>query len=373
MNNAAVENPSPAAPKQTRRDCLVIIAAALLALAVSAYFQTGERLIEAEEWAKAAFGFRIPFDEIPLALSIAAAGLAWYAYRRRRDLWREIARHKKTAAAMRAAKGDAEAASRIKSEFLANMSHELRTPLNAIIGFSEVIRDGVMGGPLDERYRGYARDIHGAGVDLLELINGILDLSKIEAGHLALNEAAVDLNRVVRSCERLTAERAKRAHLEIMLDLPALPLIQADELRLKQIVLNLLSNAVKFTPSGGRVAVSTGLASDGGVEVVVRDTGIGMKPEDVPVALEPFRQLEGALSRRYEGTGLGLPLADTLTRLHGGALEIESAPGEGTAVRIRLPAWRTLDPAHDQKDDDDQQQDADPTGWVVAPSRAVRP
>jgi signal transduction histidine kinase len=187
LRMAAVEKASPAAAKRNTRDCLAIIAAALLALAISSYFETAERLIQAEKWAKTAFGFRIPFDEIPLALSIAAAGLAWYAYRRRRDLWREIARHKKTAAAMRMAKHEAEAASRIKSEFLANMSHELRTPLNAIIGFSEVIRDGVMGGPIDERYRDYARDIHGAGVDLLELINGLLDLSKVEAGHLALN------------------------------------------------------------------------------------------------------------------------------------------------------------------------------------------
>jgi signal transduction histidine kinase len=346
LNKAVLEPAAPPAVRRNTRDFLVMVAAALLTLAAAAHFEAAERLIEAEEWAKAALGFDIPFGEIPLALSITAAGLAWYAYRRRRDLWGEIARHKQTAAAMRAAKHEAEAASRIKSEFLAHMSHELRTPLNAIIGFSEVIRDGVMGGPIDERYRDYARDIQGAGVDLLELINGLLDLSKIEAGHLALNEAAVDVNGVIRSCARLTAGRAERAQVRIALDLAAAPpLIQADELRLKQIVLNLLSNAVKFTPAGGRVAVSSSLAADGGLEIVVRDTGIGMKPEDVPTALEPFRQLEGALSRRYEGTGLGLPLADTLTRLHGGVLEIESAPEEGTSVRVRLPAERVLAPA----------------------------
>jgi signal transduction histidine kinase len=236
----------------------------------------------------------------------------------------------------------AEESSRVKSQFMANMSHELRTPLNAIIGFSEVIRDALVG-PVAARYKDYARDIHSSGRHLLGLINDVLDLSKIELGRLDLHEEPVALAKVVNDCQRLIAERVRVSNLELAIDLPAdLPLLRGDELRLKQVVLNLLSNAVKFTPVGGRITLAARTTAENGIILAVTDTGIGMKPEEIPIALEPFRQIDSALNRRYEGTGLGLPLARTLVELHDGLLSINSAPGEGTTVTITLPAARVI-------------------------------
>lgn len=247
--------------------------------------------------------------------------------------------------ALRSAKEVAEAASHTKSQILANMSHELRTPLNAIIGFSDVISHGLMG-PVNERYREYASDIVGAGSHLLKLITDVLDLSKIESGHLKLHEEPVNLLNVIDACQRLVMDRAREAFVRIeRAHPPDVPFILGDELRLKQIMLNLLSNAVKFTAvggdAGGTVRVEVILA-DAGVTISISDTGIGMKPEDIPVALAPFRQLDDAFSRRSEGTGLGLPLAKMLTELHGGVLEITSAPGLGTTVVVQLPRNRIL-------------------------------
>jgi len=236
----------------------------------------------------------------------------------------------------------AEESSRVKSQFMANMSHELRTPLNAIIGFSEVIRDALVG-PVAARYKDYARDIHSSGRHLLGLINDVLDLSKIELGRLELHEEPVVLAKLVNDCERLIAERVRASNLELAIDLPAdLPLLRGDELRLKQVVLNLLSNAVKFTPPGGRITLSARMTAESGIVLAVADTGIGMKPEEIPIALEPFRQIDSALNRRYEGTGLGLPLARTLVELHGGMLNISSTPGQGTTVTVALPAARII-------------------------------
>jgi two-component system, cell cycle sensor histidine kinase PleC len=236
----------------------------------------------------------------------------------------------------------AEASSRVKSQFLANMSHELRTPLNAIIGFSEMIRDALMG-PVATRYREYAHDIHNCGRLLLGVISDVLDLSKVEVGRLDLHDEQVDLAKVVGDCHRLISERVKTGRLELAIDLPAdLPLLLGDELRLKQIVLNLLSNAVKFTPAGGRVTLSAKVMPDGSLALTVRDTGIGMKAEEIPIALEPFRQVDSVHTRRYEGTGLGLPLARTLAELHGGTLAIESVPDRGTTVTVTLPPNRLI-------------------------------
>jgi two-component system, cell cycle sensor histidine kinase PleC len=237
----------------------------------------------------------------------------------------------------------AEASSRVKSQFLANMSHELRTPLNAIIGFSEMIRDAIMG-PVATRYREYAHDIHSCGRLLLGVISDVLDLSKVEVGRLDLHDEQVDLAKVVGDCHRLISERVKTGRLELAIDLPPdLPMLLGDELRLKQIVLNLLSNSVKFTPAGGRVTLSAAVAPDGSLALAVSDTGIGMKPEEIPIALEPFRQIDSVHTRRYEGTGLGLPLARTLAELHGGTLSIDSVPGRGTTVTVRLPPERLVD------------------------------
>jgi signal transduction histidine kinase len=234
-------------------------------------------------------------------------------------------------------------ASKAKSEFIARMSHELRTPLNAIIGFSEMIREAMIG-PLDARYRGYGADIHSAGRHLQNVINDILDISKIEGGRLDLHDEPVAVADTIESCRRIVAAMAEATGVALSVDVPAsLPLIRCDALRFRQILLNLMSNAVKFTPAGGSATVSA--AIEGGFAVVtVADTGIGMRAEDIAIALQPFRQVGGgagdALTRRFAGTGLGLPLAKALVELHGGTLAIESAPERGTTVRIRLPLER---------------------------------
>jgi signal transduction histidine kinase len=241
------------------------------------------------------------------------------------------------------ARNEAATASRMKSEFLANMSHELRTPLNAIIGFSDIIMSETLGPLRQDTYRSYAKDINESGQHLLAIISEVLDLARIEAGRFELSEAVVDLARIATGCARLVRERARGAGIELALDLPGtLPFVYVDEIRMKQVLLNLLSNAVKFTPQGGRVIISAEQVADGGMEIRVADTGIGMRPEDIPVALEPFRQVDSLLARKYEGTGLGLPLAKSIVEHHGGSLHIESAPGEGTTVTVALPAERTV-------------------------------
>ena len=243
---------------------------------------------------------------------------------------------------LQAAKEEAEAANRSKSQFLANMSHELRTPLNAIIGFSEIIRDALMG-PVSARYQEYARDICNSGSHLLSVINDTLDLSKIEVGQLDIYEETVDLSEVITACNRIVREKVRAGELELVVEISRdLPPLRADQRRLKQVFINLLSNAVKFTPPGGRIVVSADTLATNEIAISVSDSGIGMKPEDVPLALAPFQQLDGELNRRYEGTGLGLPLVQRLVDLHGGSLTIDTAPGVGTTINIRLPAERTL-------------------------------
>jgi signal transduction histidine kinase len=241
------------------------------------------------------------------------------------------------------AKVGAETANRTKSEFLANMSHELRTPLNAIIGYSEIIKKGMFG-PLSERYREYSSDIFDSGTHLLALINDILDLSKLEAGQFELQEENVDLAAAIRASMHLietTAEKSK-VRLSVAAGVHEPLLVRADDRRLRQILINLLSNAVKFTPEGGRVHVSTSVTSQG-VIIAVSDTGIGMTPDHISKALEPFRQIDSKLSRKYEGTGLGLPLAKHLVELHHGTLSIESKVNVGTTVTVVLPPERVVD------------------------------
>jgi signal transduction histidine kinase len=244
-------------------------------------------------------------------------------------------------AALRA-KGAAEEASRVKSHFLANMSHELRTPLNAIIGFSEVIEKQLFGPIANERYAQYIADIRTSGQHLLRLVDEVLDLSKLEAGTLSLAEELVDLATLIADCCNFVRLQAQQQGVTLHLDLPPdLPSLAADELRVKQILLNLLANAVKFTPSGGEVRVTASVRPNGELAIAVADTGIGMRPDDVAVALQPFQQLEGSLSRRYAGAGLGLPLAKTLVERHGGTLAVRTAPGRGTAIEVVMPAART--------------------------------
>lgn len=254
----------------------------------------------------------------------------------------DVTARRKEAEALREARDQATAASRSKSEFLANMSHELRTPLNAIIGFSEALERELFGPVGNPRYREYAEDIHNSGVHLLSLINDILDLSKIEAGHFKLHEEETELDHIVEAATRIVRHRAQQANIEIECNLPAPPVVLvADERALKQVLINLVSNAVKFSPDRSLVRIDVQLTSNH-LRISVVDRGDGIAPEDIPRALTPFTQLDGSLSRAHEGTGLGLPLAKHLTNLHEGELSIESTVGEGTTVHVDLPISRVV-------------------------------
>ena len=234
-------------------------------------------------------------------------------------------------------------ADRAKSEFLASMSHELRTPLNAIIGFSEVI-DRELYGPIgDTRYKDSAKDINESGCHLLTVINDILDLSKIEAGRLMIEDEPIDFASAIAAATSLVEARARETKIELSQDVASdLPPLRGSETKMKQVLINLLSNAIKFTPEGGKVTLSAWRTDDRGVGIKVTDNGIGMSEEEIAIALQPFRQVDGRLSRKYEGTGLGLPLAKGLVELHGGSLTVESTPGVGTSVLVSLGAQSSL-------------------------------
>jgi signal transduction histidine kinase len=240
----------------------------------------------------------------------------------------------------------AEAESQAKSAFLAVISHELRTPLNAIIGFSGLMQDERFGPLGASRYREYVSDIKQSGEHLLELINNILNLSRAEAGKLDLHEDDLDIVDLAQTCARHMQPRVAEAGLQLELSLPPSPqMLRADAAKLRQILFNLLSNAVKFTPEGGRVFLRIDKRPDGGITLIVEDTGVGMAAADIPLALQPFTQLDSSLARRYEGTGLGLPLTRSLVELHGGRLQLESSLGKGTTATVMLPASRSLDGA----------------------------
>jgi signal transduction histidine kinase len=233
-----------------------------------------------------------------------------------------------------------EQASQHKSEFLANMSHELRTPLNAIIGFSEVLSERMFG-EVNEKQADYLKDIHESGKHLLSLINDILDLSKIEAGRMELELSSFHLPTAVSNAVTLIRERAQRHGIALGVEIDdRLGEVEADERKLKQILLNLLSNAVKFTPDGGRVDVSAKLDTNW-VEIAVKDTGVGIALEDQVSLFEEFKQLGKDSSRKAEGTGLGLSLTKRLVELHGGKIAVESAAGRGSTFRVQLPLGRS--------------------------------
>lgn len=229
-----------------------------------------------------------------------------------------------------------EAASHHKSEFLANMSHELRTPLNAVIGFSEVLQQKMFGG-LNDKQMEYVEDIHSSGRHLLSLINDILDLSKIEAGKVELDRSRFDLPSTIEGTLTLVRERATRHGLSIDLSIDErLGEIEADERKVRQILLNLLSNAVKFTPDGGQIEVTAAVV-DGAAEVAVKDTGIGIAPADQESIFEEFQQVGGDHEGKREGTGLGLTLARKFVELHGGRIWVKSSVGKGATFSFTLP------------------------------------
>ena len=257
------------------------------------------------------------------------------------DLEQARARAADLAAKYEAEKLRAESANNAKSEFLANMSHELRTPLNAINGFSEIMVGEMFGAMGDKRYKEYAQDILSSGQHLLALINDILDMSKIEAGKMNLRFEPMALCDVMEDAARLMRNRAEAGGLALEVDIPPLPDVEADYRAIKQVVLNLLSNALKFTPNGGLVSVGAELIRTDGphdrVRFFVRDTGIGISPEDLERLARPFEQIENQHSKTQQGTGLGLALTKSLVELHHGALEMASQPGVGTTVSVTLP------------------------------------
>ncbi len=250
---------------------------------------------------------------------------------------------------------EAYSANRSKSEFLANMSHELRTPLNAIIGFSEIFSRQLIGPLGSAKYLEYANDIHSSGIHLLSIINDILDLAKAESGKLELSEDEVDLVKVARRAMRMCEHRAQqRRHKIVLRAEPENARVIADDKLLLQLTLNLLSTAVKLTPESGEIRISIAGNAKNGVEIAIADTGIGIPPEDLVRVLRPFEQIESTYTRKYKGTGLGLPYAVRVTDLHGGKLSIESMVGEGTTVRVWLPPSRFVDTAHQMPSEERQ-------------------
>jgi PAS domain S-box-containing protein len=284
------------------------------------------------------------------ALDLRLADGRWIEVKERRTdaggivgVWSDITELQRREAATVEAKNAAEIANRAKTTFLANMSHELRTPLNAIIGFAELL-SLQLNGPLGhERYLGYARDIGASGEHLLKVINDILDLTRIEAGGMEIHDEPIRCVDLIHSSLRFIRDQATRAGLAIAIESAAdLPRLRGDPRKLRQVLINLLSNAVKFTPRGGRIRVEAARAADGGLLLRVTDTGIGMAADDIEKALTPFKQIDSSLARKYEGAGLGLPLAKNLVELHGGMLEVASKLGQGTVVTCGFPPARTI-------------------------------
>ncbi|MBX6742329.1 MAG: PAS-domain containing protein, partial [Acetobacteraceae bacterium] len=253
----------------------------------------------------------------------------------------DVTEDRRIRAELERAKEAAEAANRAKSRFLATMSHELRTPLNAVIGFSEAI----MADPDPARAQDYLRSIHEAGRHLLSLIDDILDVTRAETTGFQISESEVDVLALAEGSVRVMRATAASAGVTLEAALPpALPPVRADELRLRQVLLNLLSNAVKFTPAGGMVRLAAEVEPAGDLVLRVSDTGIGIPPAEIPRAFEPFTQLDGSLSRRFPGSGLGLYLSRALAEAQGAELTLESAPGAGTMAVLRIPKSRLLAP-----------------------------
>lgn len=258
-------------------------------------------------------------------------------------LAQDITQQVKAEEELRAAKDEAEFASRTKSLFLANMSHELRTPLNAILGFSDAIETEVFGKLRNPKYMEYVNNIHQSGEHLLQLINDILDLSKVEAGAMELDEDTIDMSSVCENVACLVRPRAEKGRVKLDCDIvKPTPVLFGDELRVKQVLFNLLSNAIKFTDPGGEVRLVIKLGEDGALLLQVHDNGIGMDADELEVAFSSFGQVDGSLVRRHEGTGLGLPLTRALVELHDGEISVDTCIGDGTQVQVRFPPERVV-------------------------------
>lgn len=241
------------------------------------------------------------------------------------------------------AQADRDAARTEKWSTLAQLSHELRTPLNAVLGFSEVMHNEYFGPLGNDRYKEYVEHVYFSGKHLLKLIEEILQLSQGESGTLTLVEGDVDLPATVLSCIELMGPEAHKGEVELKTEFAAdLPLLRADETKLRQIVINLVHNAIKFTPPNGRITVAANLVQEGGVVLSVRDTGIGIRPEDIPLAMQPFGRIASPLKHENAGMGIGLPLCKRLAELHGATFAIASQPGEGTVCTVAFPATRCI-------------------------------
>ena len=276
------------------------------------------------------------------------------------DHFSSTAGRRKSALSLSAAKVEAELASKAKSEFIANMSHELRTPLNAIIGFSEMLGTLKVSDPDKvHQYSGYIKE---AAEHLLSLINGILDVSKIQAGKLQVDCEDLDLAPIIKSCLLIIDAKAREKNIAVHDEVaPDLPMVFADQLRVKQILINIMSNAVKFTPEMGAVTLSARCHDRDFVLVSVADNGPGMSAAEVDMALRPFGQVNQGFNKRHEGTGLGLPISLALARLHKGNLTVSSEQGKGTCVSLYLPVYR-------QQDLDTTAAEQAPCGAQAAPS-----
>jgi two-component system cell cycle sensor histidine kinase PleC len=256
---------------------------------------------------------------------------------------RDVTERKNMMRRLQRAKEDADIANRAKSSFLANMSHELRTPLNAIIGFSEMIKNQTFGPINNPKYEEYLGDIHFSARHLLDIINDVLDMSKIEAGKVSLMESDVAVGDVLQSVLRIMNDRAQAANVSIDLKIdPSLPLMRADQRLLRQILINLVSNAVKFSPPGERVEIRASRAADNGLTIAVADTGCGIPESKIRYVMEPFGQVNDPRSFKGQGTGLGLPLAKAMAELHNGSLRLDSREGLGTTATLSFPPERLI-------------------------------
>ena len=341
VEKAALDERQEQLSDQIRRQVLI---ATMIALATGAFaFLGGYRISNAvatpiRRLKKAAVSIAEGHFDLP-ALPSGADEVGQLAKR-----FSEMARKLQTLMGDLRGRADAaEGANRAKSAFLAHVSHELRTPLNAIIGFSEILRAEPQGPLGSDRYRDYVGDIHSSGNHLLKLVNDLLDMAKAEAGRLEIREDVVDMQDVVRACAALLDPMCKSANVELHVAVTANDrCLRGDEVRLRQILLNLLNNAVKFTPPDGRVSLEIAWNAQNAMTVEIKDTGIGIAPEDLSRVLQPFGQAGDIMTRRHQGTGLGLPLTKALVELHGGHLQVESELGQGTVVHILFPAERTV-------------------------------